>query len=229
MKVPGRTSSGVRKARRADVQVTTMSLSPHRREVGARPHVELERGRHLLRQPLGGLAIDIPDMHPLELDRRRDRRELDAALHARAADRRHARVAARQMAGRQRGGRAGAVDGDLDRIHHGERPAVDAVGQVDDALHRRQAVGRRIAGEVAVELDGHFGVVRPAARHPWRGRSRWGRGGPRRAAPRPGPRRRHGRPLRPRRHSRHSPSAARCRRVTAPAVRRRSWRRLHVS
>ena len=98
-------------------------------------------------------------MHPLEFHRRRDRCELDAALNTRAADRSHARVAARQMAGRQRGRRAGAVDGDLDRIHHGERPAVDAVGQVDDALHRRQAVGRRIAGEVAVELDGHFGVV----------------------------------------------------------------------
>ena len=84
-----------RRARHDDVAL------PHDRKVGRGPHVELERGRHLVRQPFSRLAVDIPDMHPIEFHRRRDRRELDAALHARAADRRHAGVAARQMAGRR--------------------------------------------------------------------------------------------------------------------------------
>jgi hypothetical protein len=100
---------------------------------------------------------------------------LDATLHAGAANRGDSRIAAREVAGRERGGGAGAVDGDLDRIHQRQRPAVGRIGEVDHALHRRQAVGGGIAGIVAVELDRHhrriarqqrrgLGVVR-AARH----------------------------------------------------------------
>jgi hypothetical protein len=98
-------------------------------------------------------------MDALELGGRGDCHELDAALHARAADRRHPRIGACQVTGGESRGRGRTVDGDLDRIHHGERPAIGAVGQVDNALHRRQAVGGRVAREVAVDLDGDFGVV----------------------------------------------------------------------
>jgi hypothetical protein len=130
----------------------------HRGEVGRRPHVERQGRRHFAGEQPDSIGIEVPDMHALEFGCRRDRPELDAALHAGAADRRYGRAGAREMAGGQGGGRAGAVDGDLYRIHHRQRSSVGAVGQVDDALHGRQAVGRRIAREVAVDLDGNLGV-----------------------------------------------------------------------
>ena len=101
MKVPGRTSSGVRKAvlgrRRGDDDV---ALARHR-EIGARPHVDLELLPELVGQCLGGIVVG----YPRHASRRvvaaaAIARGLDAALHACAADRGDARIAAARDGGR---------------------------------------------------------------------------------------------------------------------------------
>src|SRR6185436_15270499 len=67
-----------------------------------------------------------------------------------------------------------ALQRDLDRIEDGQRPAVVAIGEDDDALDRGQTVLARVAGKVAVRLDGDVGTpeieharldVKAAARH----------------------------------------------------------------
>ena len=59
----------------------------------------------------------------------------------------------RQIARRDRGRSAGALDGDFDRVEQRDRRAGRGVEQQDRALDRRQAMLRAIVREIAVDLE----------------------------------------------------------------------------
>ena len=159
MNVPGFTRSGVRKALRADVQVTMMSLS----RVTDRSAVarissfsadDISRARRsaasvlvsqtLTRSSRAAAAIAMSWMRPCT-----PAPQMVAIRES----------VPRQMARGERCGGSRAVDRHLDRVHHRKRPAILAVGEIDHALHGRQPVGRRIAGKVAIDLDGGHGAL----------------------------------------------------------------------
>jgi hypothetical protein len=77
-------------------------------------------------------------------------RHLAGADHQQRLD-----VGPRQVLGAERRVRRGLPMGDLGGVHHRERPAVIAVEQHADRLHRRQLAVGKVAREAGVQLGHH--------------------------------------------------------------------------
>ena len=100
----------------------------------------------------GAVVVAIVDADGGKRTHDGQRLDLVRPLHSAAAQGHRAGVGPRQDPGRDGRGRGRAQRGDLDRVHHGERPPVVAIVESDEALDGRQSL-RRVAGEVGVDLD----------------------------------------------------------------------------
>src|SRR5882724_9104690 len=123
------------------------------RQVGHRCNRKAQLGRQFLRKLPGAALVRVEGEHALELQDAGDGAELHASLDAASTDGRDARRRAGQVLRRHRGSGAGAEDGDLDGVHHGQGPAVFAVAEHDQTLDGGQTGSARIVREIAV----HFG------------------------------------------------------------------------
>src|SRR5262249_1209208 len=95
--------------------------------------------RHFERKTAGRGRVAIERVDFGDRPDGRDAPELNPPLRSTPGDRHRRQSFARQIFGGDGGGRAGALNRNLDRIHHGERRAVGQIGEDDDALYRRQA------------------------------------------------------------------------------------------
>ena len=98
------------------------------------------------RQPLGMLEFERADLNLFEIANERQQPEMFAALHARAHDRGHPAVVARQELVRQHGSGRGPNTGDVRAVHHTRHRAGVRIEQGDD----REMVGQT-AFQIAVE------------------------------------------------------------------------------